>query len=104
MMLAGKKFKNGTYLKNVRNSDKEEDKADDCNEDLVATEVLVQKSTVFYRRDDDLHGSELEPDIESFAEPLISDLIIITQNSEGAGDQKSVIKAQFRKTLKQFRP
>ena len=70
----------------------------------MATEVLVQKSTVFYRRDDDLHGSELEPDIESFAEPLISDLIITAQNSEGAGDQKSVIKAQFRKTLKQFRP
>ena len=59
MMVAGKKLIKATYLKNVRNSDKEEDKADDGNEDLVATEVLVQKSTVLYRRDDDLNGSEL---------------------------------------------
>ena len=28
MMVAGKKFKNGTYLRNVWNSDKEDDKAD----------------------------------------------------------------------------
>ena len=48
------------YLKNIRNSNEEDDEADDRNKDLVATEVLVKNSTVFDRCDDDLHGSELQ--------------------------------------------
>ena len=63
-MVAGKKLIKATYLKNVRNSDKEDDKADDGDEDLVAAEVLVKNATVLDRRDDDFHGGELTVDSE----------------------------------------
>ena len=60
------------YLKNVRNSNEEDNEADDGNEDLVATEVLVKNSTVFDWCDDNLHGSELlnpmSPALDSFAD------------------------------------